>query len=136
MDLEFIKLHFPYLIPKELVEAVKGRTYSYAQFLVYQENQHSNPNNFLYALIDQRKVIHGYLWAEQNALDESLFINTFSIAKEYWGKGEAMELAIEFVSQLQKKTKAPRVFWMSTNDKFFAKKGFKKSKISLMEYAV
>ena len=133
-ELHFVRLKIPRLIPVELIEAVKGRTFTPEQFYVYQEMQIDNPGNFLYALIDIDKKIQGYLWAELNILDGTLFVNTFSISKKYWGKGEAMKSAISFVDDLRKELKAPRVLWVSTNDKFFCKHGFKRSKNCLMEY--
>lgn len=133
-SLEFVKLKIPSLIPKELIESVKGRTFTPDQFYEFQNNQVGNPYNYLYALIDSNKKIQGYLWAEVNALDGSLFINTFSICKEYWGKGEAIHRVTKFISDLKNKIKAPRIFWITTNDKFFSKHGFKKSKNVLMEY--
>ena len=133
-ELEFVRLKIPHLIPPELIEAVKGRTFSADQFLAYQSEQIDNPYNFLYVLIDPEKKIQGYLWAELNALDQTLFVNTFSIAKDYWGKGEGIKKAIEFLTTLQEKTGAPRVLWCSTNERFFIKHGFKRSKITLLEY--
>ncbi len=133
-DLTFVKLKFPRCIPRELIENVKGRTFTPEQFYRYQEGQSHNPNNYLYGLVDEGKVIHGYLWAEKNYLDDSLFVNTFSITKQYWNKGEAIGKAIEFVADLKIKTEAKRVFWITSNEKFFAKQGFKKSKQVLMEY--
>jgi len=132
--LSFFKLKLPRLIPMDLIESVKGRTFTAEQFYVYQENQTNNPFNHLFALVDEQKKIHGYLWAEINILDGSLFVNTFSISKQYWGKGNAIPMVIEFLRTLKNKTKAPRVFWISTNEKFFLKHGFKRSKNVLMEY--
>lgn len=132
--LEFVPLKIPRCIPTELIEAVKGRTFTVKQFITYQESQVDNPGNFLYALIDEEKKIHGYLWAELNILDNTLFVNTFSISKQFWGKGSGIHKAIEFLATLKEKTKAPRVFWVTTNEKFFAKHGFKRSKNCLMEY--
>ena len=134
-NLQFVKLKLPRLIPTELIESVKGRTFTPEQFISYQEKQVNNPGNFLYAMIDGEKKIHGYLWAELNILDGTLFVNTFSISKEHWGKGTAIKRAIDFLADLKAKTKAPRVFWVTTNEKFFAKHGFKRSKNCLMEYA-
>jgi N-acetylglutamate synthase-like GNAT family acetyltransferase len=132
--LEFVRLKIPKLIPKDLIENVKGRTFTTEQFYEYQTKQVGNPYNFLYALVDKDKKIHGYLWAETNLLDGSLFVNTFSVSKEHWGKGEAIEKVCEFLKVLKKTSKASRVFWVTTNEKFFIKKGFKKSKNVLMEY--
>lgn len=132
--LEFVRLKIPRLIPSSLIEAVKGRTFTPEQFYSYQEDNVDNPGNFLYSAIDKDKKIQGYLWAEKNLLDESLFINTFSITKQYWGRGESISKVIEFLRHLKEKTNASKVFWITTNEKFFAKHGFKKSKNVLMEF--
>lgn len=133
-ELTFVKVKIPRCIPKQLIENVKGRTFTPEQFYRFQEGQSHNPNNYLFGLIDENKVIHGYLWAEKNFLDDSLFVNTFSITKDYWRKGEAIDIAIAFLRDLKVKSGAARVFWITTNDKFFAKKGFKKSRQVLMEF--
>lgn len=133
-ELEFVKLKIPTLIPRELIEAVKGRTFTPERFYQYMTANSGNPNCFLFCLIDKSKKIHGYLWAEKNALDDALFINTFSVAKEYWGKGEAIPRVVEFLDKLRESAKASRVFWCTTNERFFKKKGFSRSKIVLMEY--
>jgi N-acetylglutamate synthase-like GNAT family acetyltransferase len=132
--LQFVRLKIPRLIPGDLIEAVKGRTFTTEQFYKYQELQIDNPYNHLFALIDENKKIHGYIWAEVNVLDSSLFVNTFSVAKEYWGKGLAIPSVIKFLSFLKDKTNASRIFWITTNEKFFLKHGFKRSKNVLMEY--
>ncbi len=134
VKLEFVRLRLPKLIPYDLIDSVKGRTFTPEQFYTYQESQIDNPYNHLFVLIDESKKIHGYLWAEMNMLDGSLFINTFSINKEYWGKGKAIPMVIEFLTTLKEKIKATRVFWITTNEKFFTKHGFKRSKNALMEY--
>ncbi len=133
-QLEFVRLKIPRLIPRDLIESVKGHTFSPQQFYDYQEMQVDNPHNHLYAVVDATKKIHGYLWAESNLLDGTLFINTFSIAKEYWGKGAGIEKAVQFLRTLKEKTKAPKVYWLTTNQRFFEKHGFKRSRIALMEY--
>lgn len=133
-SLSFVKLKIPRLIPIDLIESVKGRTFSPEQFYKYQECQVDNPYNHLFVMVDSAKKIHAYLWAEVNILDSSLFVNTFSISKEYWGKGEAIPRVVQFLRILKEKTKAPRVFWLTTNEKFFVKHNFKRSKNVLMEY--
>ncbi len=132
--LEFVRLKIPRLLPEKLIDSVKGRTFTPEQFYIYQEKQIDNPYNFLYVLIDESKIIQGYLWAESNLLDGSLFVNTFSVDKTYWGKGKGMGKAVEFVAKLKDKINASRVFWCTTNERFFLKHNFKRSKITLMEY--
>jgi hypothetical protein len=132
--LTFLRLKLPRLIPFDLIDSVKGRTFTPEEFYKYQESQIDNPYNHLFALVDQQKKIHGYLWGEVNILDGSLFVNTFSISKEFWGKGQAIGIAVEFLKTLREKTKAKRVFWITTNERFFTKHNFKRSKNVLMEY--
>lgn len=133
-NLTFVRLKIPKLIPFQLIDAVKGRTFTPQQFYDYQESQIDNPYNHLYVLINKEKKIYGYLWAESNILDGSLFVNTFSISKEYWAKGQAIPKVIAFLHELKDKMKASRVFWVTTNEKFFLKHGFKRSKNVLLEY--
>ena len=133
-SLIFVRLKIPRLIPKELIESVKGKTFTPEQFYDYQEGMVGSLYNHLFALVDEDKKIHGYLWAESNALDGSLFINTFSVSKLYWGKGEAIKKVTDFLDEFHKKIGATKVFWATTNERFFLKKGFSRSKISLLEY--
>lgn len=135
-SLEFVRLRIPRLIPIHLIIQVKGRTFTPEQFYCFQENQADNPDNFLYAMIDEDKKIKGYLYAFKDALDGSLFINTFSVDKEYWHEGKAIEKAIEFLRPLVKKIQAPRVFWCTVNKHAFIKMGFTVSKIKLMQYNI
>ena len=132
--LEFVRCKVPHCIPKELIENVKGRTFSAEEFYAYQARNVDNPNNYIFALIDTAKRIHGFLWAEQNMLDGSLFVNTFSMGKEHWGKGTAIPKVVEFLKNFSQKVQAKRTYWSTCNEKFFAKHGFKRSKWTLMEY--
>lgn len=133
-ELTWIRLFYPKLIPSELIESVKGRTFTPEQFYAYQEEVKEWPGNFLYVLVDTNKVIQGYLWAEINNLDGSLFINTFSIRKEHWHKGAIIKRVTDFIADLKERTKAPRIYWITTNPKFFEKYGFHRSRNVLMEY--
>lgn len=132
-DFKFVRLKIPDLIPDDLIENVKGRTFTPSQFYAFQNRQIDNPNNFLFALIEEESIIQGFLWAVIE-WDGTLWVNTFSISKELWGKGKAMDKVNEFLSDLMNKTGAQLVMWATTNKKFFLKKGFKESKISLMEF--
>lgn len=136
-DLEFIKVRIPQnvrYIPACLIENVKGNLYNPQQFYEYQQQQIDNPFNLLYVLAGKDHCIWGYLWAELSQFDNTLFVNTFSVDKKYWFKGKCMPKVIQFLDKLKEKHECPRVFWITVNDKFFAKHGFKRSKNVLMEY--
>jgi hypothetical protein len=139
-DLIFMKVMEPMnvlFIPKEYIENVKGRTFDVMAFYQYQYMQikNQNPNNLLYLLVNKKnEAIKGFLWCEVNALDGSLFINTYSVSKEYWDSGKMIKRVTDFLDKFVKKERFPRVYWMTTNAKFFLKHGFSKSKQCLMEY--
>lgn len=138
-NLEFVRIKIEEnvrIIPKELIEAVKGRLFTPEQFYDYQEKQikFQNPYNLLYALVGDDKKVEGYLWAEISQIDGSMFVNTFSIAKGHWHRGKAMPMLISFLDKVKMKHNCPRVFWITTNAKFFEKHNFVRSKNVLMEY--
>lgn len=133
-ELQFVKLKFPRLIPENLIELAKGRTFTAEQFYAYQEENKENPSNFLFAVVDKDKKIHGYLWAQINRLDGSLFINTFSISKEYWGKGEALKMALSHIKALNEVYHFTKIYWGTKNNKFFLKHGFTQCNFFWMEY--
>jgi hypothetical protein len=135
-DLRMVRLLVPRLIPEELIEHVKGRTFSPEEFYLFQEDRASidNDDNLLYAIYDPEKCIVGYLWAEVNQLDKTLFVNTFSIDKKYWKNGEAISLAMQLIGKIIARLKCPRTFWMTRNPKYYEKRGFKLSKNVCMEY--
>ena len=134
-DLCFTRLKIPLLIKRELLEAVKGVDFTPEQFYKYQEENIHNPRNHLYAMIDTAKKIQGFLWAEQNGMNNSLFINTFSVDKKYWHKGKFIEDRFApFIKDLMEKLKAPYLSLGTTNKKFFKKYGFKEAKMCIMTY--
>ncbi len=138
-SLEFVVLKIPRLIPKHLIDAVKGKTFTTERFYDYQESQVKNPNNFLYALIDDKKKIHGFLWFIVDALDDSIYVNTFSIEKNYWGIGKetkkkAMKKVIDFMQGVKNRLSCTRVTFCTLNPNWFKINGFKQSKHVLMTY--
>ena len=132
--MKWMRLYVPSLIPQKYVEQVKGRDYSVKEFFDFQMINNDNPCNLLFGYIDEDNHVKGYLWAQLNALDGTLFVNTLSVDKELWGNGDMIDRSIELLDKVQVKTEAKKVLWCSVNKRFFLKKGFKFSKISLMEY--
>jgi N-acetylglutamate synthase-like GNAT family acetyltransferase len=137
-SLKFVQVLLPKLvrkIPVHLIESVKGRAFSVEEFYkAMEEVVFDSEINLLYVLVDDQNRVQGYLWAEILDLGNSLLVNTFSIDKSYWGKGEAVEKVIDFLSPLAKYLKVDTVNWITTNPKFFEKKGFKRSKNVVMEF--
>ena len=130
----FIRLKHPRLIPRDLIESIKGRTFTPEAFYEYQEDALEWPGNFLYVIADKERKIQGFFWAEINNLDGSLFINSLSVKKEYWHRGKIVPRVVEFLREVTATYKCPRVYWITQNSKFFEKHGWKRSKNVLMEY--
>lgn len=133
---KFVKLKIPNLIPYKLIENVKGREFTPEEFYAYQNEQISNPYNLLYALIDEESLIQGFIWVIQERMPKVLFVNTFSISKEYWNKGKAMPKVSEFLTRLMKEHNVTKIGWSTVNEKFFRKHGFSSSKSRTMEYTL
>ena len=134
-QLKYVRLLIPTLIPRELIEHVKGRTFTPEQFYEYQEGfTVDDDQNLLYAIYDPENAIVGYIWAEINQLDRTLFVNTFSMDKAYWKNGEAMNIAIDILKMLVERFQCPQTLWFTTNPKYYQKHGFKVSKNVAMEY--
>lgn len=132
--MKWIRIYEPSLIPQDYVERVKGRDYSVREFYEFQDFNRNNPCNMLFGYVDDDKQVKGYLWAQINALDSTMFINTLSVDKQFWGNGQAVDEAITFLDKVQERTQARKVIWCTVNKRFFLSKGFKSCKIWLMEY--
>lgn len=142
-DLKWVRLFNPTLIPRYLVEQVKDRDYEVDDFFKYQELNclmqkdgvpTLNPFNHLYALVNPKNIVKGYMWASIDPLSKEMIINTFSVAKEYWHHGEAIKVLSSHVKEILKKLKISKVYWLTTSPKHSKKFGFKASKSVLMQY--
>lgn len=141
--LKFVRIFDPIHIPKYLVEQIKQRDYDIDDFYSYQKQSNIviedgktnlNPLNHLYVLVNDENEVKGFAWFTINPLSKSLFINNFSMNKDYWHKGKAIEQLKDYVVKVMKKAKLKQILWHTNYPKHFEKYGFKKSKSILMEY--
>lgn len=141
--LQFIRVFTPQHIPKYLVEQVKERDYGVDEFYEFQEInclQKSekgpvlNPLNLLYVITNEEKMVKGFCWMIIDPLTKDLVIQTFSMDKEYWGKGRAVELLTRKVKEILKELSLNKVYWITKHPKHSIKYGFKPSKFVLMEH--
>lgn len=143
-DLAFVRLIDPIHIPSYLIEQMKDRMFEVENFYAFQsancliatdKGPQLNPGNFLFALVHERlRQVKGFLWMTFDMLTNSLLVNSFSMDKEYWNKGEAMDLLEEKAKKVMRDLKISRIVWITKNSKFCENKGFKKSKESVMIY--
>lgn len=141
--LKFVRIFDPIHIPKYLVDQIKGRDYEIEDFYAYQKQANLvtdngdtklNPLNHLYVLVNEDNEVKGFAWFTVNPLSKSIFINNYSMDKEYWHKGKAIEHLKDFVVNILKKAKLNQILWHTNYPKHFEKYGFKRSKSILMEY--
>lgn len=142
-DMRWVRLFSPIHIPPYLVEQLKTRNFEVQDFFRYQEanclmegdkGPTLNPFNHLYALVNPQNIVRGFFWATIDPLSKDLLIQSFSVAKQFWHQGKAIEKLVKHVKEMQKKLELKKVFWLTTTPKHGKKYGFKPSKHVLMEY--
>lgn len=142
-ELRWVRLFNGVHIPKYLVEQVRDRDYTVDDFFKYQEHNCMiqgkdgptlNPFSHLYAMVSPDNMVKGFLWFVIDALSKDLIINTFSVDKEYWGKGKAVERLSDHIKEILKKLKINKAYWLTNYPKHSERHGFKRSKSVLMEY--
>lgn len=143
-ELTWIRVFTPIHVPDYLIEQIRDRDYSIEDFKKYQENAciintpkgpTLNPLNHLHILVDKQSVPKGFVWFTINSLSKDIYINTFSIDKDYWFNGKAVEKLANFIKQIKKKANLNKVLWTTNYPKHSMRYGFKRSKAILMEYS-
>lgn len=141
--LRWVRVFSPIHIPKYLVEQIRDREFTIEDFYKYQElnclvetekGPTLNPFNHLYVTVDDENIVKGFFWFIIDPLCKEIFINTFSMDKEYWGGGHAMEKASDHIKMIMKKLKIKKASWITNYPKHSQKHGFKRSKGVIMEY--
>lgn len=142
-ELRWVRVFSPVHIPKYLVEQVRDRQYSVEDFFKYHEinclmdsekGPTLNPFHHLYVLVDETNIVKGFLWFVIDALSKHVIINTFSMDKAYWGKGQAVKRLSDHVKEIINKLKLKKVFWITNYPKHSERYDFKRSRGILMEY--
>ena len=142
-ELRWVRVFTIEHLPNYLVEQVRHRTYSVEEFYKYQqinllmqgkEGIVLNPFNHVYILADKENLVKGFLWMTIDPLSKDIFIQTYSVDKEYWGKGLAVKKLADHVKEIRNKAKLNKIFWHTDYPKHSERYGFKRSSSILMEY--
>jgi len=142
-ELRWIRVFTPDHVPHYLIEQIRDRDYSVEEFfrfhqincLVQGENGVVlNPFSHLYVLADKMNQVKGVLWIAIDPLSKDIIIQTFSMDKEYWGKGQAVKKLAEHIKEIRLKGKLNKIYWITNYEKHSMRYGFKRSKSILMEY--
>lgn len=89
--LRFVKVQDLGLVPRHLVDQVKPPI-SVERFYMMARAVEGNPLSILGVFADmQTRVVHGFLWAGVNPLDEFLDVHVLSVDQEYQRRGIVKE---------------------------------------------
>jgi len=142
-ELRFVRVFTPDHVPQYLIEQVRDRDYSVEEFFKYHQINCMtqgekgivlNPFNHLYVLADKENIVKGMLWFSVDPLSKDILIQTFSMDKEYWGKGQAVKKLAEHIKEIRIKANLNKIYWVTNYPKHSMRYGFKPSKSILMEY--
>ena len=142
-ELRWVRVFTPDHVPHYLVEQIRDRDYSVEEFFKYHQINcmiqsengiKLNPFHHLYVLADKENQVKGMLWFNVDPLSKDMIIQTFSMDKEYWGKGQAVKKLSEHIKQIRVKANLNKIYWITNYPKHSMRYGFKQSKSVLMEY--
>lgn len=142
-ELRWVRVFTPDHVPHYLVEQVRDRDFTVDEFFRYhqincmtqgKEGIILNPFSHLYVLVDPENKVQGMLWFTVDALSKDMVIQTYSMDKNYWGKGFAVKKLSEHIKEIRKKANLPKIYWVTNYPKHSERYGFKRSKSVLMEY--
>jgi len=143
LELRCLRIFDPTHIPREYIEQIKEREFEVDRFYEFQkticlhqdgEKFSLNPCNLLFAIVDTNNRVKGVLWMAIDVLGNSLVINTFSVDKEFWGNGTAINLLKEKAIEIKEGAELDRIYWITRCPKHSERYGFKRSKNVLMEF--
>lgn len=143
-DLKWVRIFDPVHIPKEYIDQIKHKEFTTEKFyefltsicLISKENGVAlNPLNLLFVLVDDNNRTKGVLWMVIDSLANALVINTFSVDKDYWGNGCAVNFLRQKAIEIKEKENLDKIYWITRSPKHSEKFGFKRSKNTLMEFS-
>lgn len=143
-DLKWIRIFTPSHIPTYLIEQIRDRDFTVEDFYKYHEvnctvpshdgSPKLNPFSHLYVLANEENHVKGMLWFCVDPLAKDLIIQTFSMDKEYWMKGMAVQKLAKHIKEIRKKGNLNKIYWITNYPKHSERNGFKRAKAVLMEY--
>lgn len=139
-DLKLIRILDGNLVPRELIEQIKNRQHTVKEFYDFQkdniflltsEGPTINHLNHLYVLVDEHNKIKGVLWFTLDG--QQCTIELFSIDRDYWNKGKALNFIYDKIFEIVKPLGIKRATIFTTNPGAYEKIGFTRSKHIMME---
>lgn len=131
--LKLIPCPDPRLVPKELVEQVKGRNFDVEAFYSYQLRSSGDKANVLLVIVDDKYRVVGFLWITVDGFEKMLFLNTISIDVPHQGDKELIRMIREYVRELAGKLGFSRIVTVSDRGKALERYGFEDTKLKIMK---
>lgn len=136
LNLKFVPLHEPKLLPRKYVEQIKNRDWEVDTFYEYNEHLKGNPTNLLFAAVNDDSIIKGFLWMVFDPFTKCLVVSNYSIDTDLQGGGAAIRFVRGFVRKVLRDLQIEKAVWLTDRPKAFERYGFKRSKNVLMELKI
>ncbi len=132
-ELKIIRIFDFNLIPKYLLEQVKGSELEVPAFIRGLPILPKDPTVFLYVFADPEHIIKGFLCASVDVIGLNLNAQMLSIDKEYQGHGAVLRTK-GFLEGVRKQLKLNKIYCCTTRSKALMRlAGAKPAKAVLME---
>lgn len=142
-ELKWVRVFTPMHIPRYLVEQIKKKDYTIEDFYKFHDantlrpsptGPTLNPLSHLYVLADPEYQTKGFVWMTVDPLSKDIVIQTYSVDKEYWKGGGAVDKLCEHVKDIRRKAHLNKIYWITDYPRHSQRHGFKQSKSVLMEF--
>jgi len=131
--LKYIPIFDFFLIPRYLIEQVEPLEFEVDRLYAMSREITANPMNILGAFANENHEVKGFLWANVNPLNNTIYVHILSVDKEYQGRGiigEATNILRKLIAQHGLKEK---IVFRTVKPEAFKRWGYKESEIIIME---
>ena len=130
--LKLVRIHSFDLIPRYLLDQVKGRSWTPNKLYEWGEILGSQPSQLIYAMITPEKEIKGAVWASVNPVVDGIFLNFISVDREYQD-GIVLEKVTGTLKQTATDLGLSSVYALTTRPKGATRKGWSRTGQEMME---
>lgn len=129
--LKFVYINDLSLIPRYLVDQVKGRDWTTDAFYDNEKIIVNNPFGVLGAFVD-KELVKGFLWASVSPLDMNINVHALSVDKEFQGKTILKEAA-NIMRKIRDQLGLKKIRFITSRPNAMESAGFKRTNRTIME---
>jgi hypothetical protein len=138
-NISFVPIRDALLVPRDLLEQIKDLPFDIEDFYKFFGFYAESPLNFFWIVMDRENTTEpriGIMWASVDPIPQSLSVHIVSLRKVYQGTGLFKEKIAPFFTDMKKKMKLKRGFWITSRPKAFSRMSpsFKATKLTVMEF--